>query len=81
MILPFVCCLESGSITFDLLAKLLQHIDFHAQPDQTSDVIFFLLLDGHGSHFEEPSMDYIMMICTGERCALGSLWNQYMAGR
>ena len=59
MIPPFVCCSESGSITSDLLAKMLQHIDFYAQPDHTSDAIPFLLLDGHGSHFEEPFLDYI----------------------
>jgi len=51
--------MESGSITSELLAKMLEHIDYYAEPNQMNGMTPFLLLDGHGSHYKEPFLDYI----------------------
>jgi hypothetical protein len=56
----FVCCTENGSITSTMIAAMLKQIDYiglfelnEFLPDQ------FLLLDGHGSRFELPFLEYM----------------------
>ncbi len=53
-----VTCSESGSITSNILMDVLQHIDRCLNWDQT-EATPFLLLNGHGSHFELPFLDYV----------------------
>jgi hypothetical protein len=53
-----VICSDSGSIPSDILTILLQHLDQHLSFDRT-EATPFLLLDGHGSRFELPFLDYI----------------------
>jgi hypothetical protein len=48
----FICCSENGSVTSELLVKLLWYIDNIGVFDQSDGVNPFLLLDGHGSRFE-----------------------------
>ena len=53
-----VTCSESGSITSNILMDVLQHIDRCLSWDRT-EATPFLLLDGHGSRFELPFLDYV----------------------
>jgi len=54
----FVTCSESGSITCDILTNILKYLDHKLNFDR-SEADPFLLLDGHGSRFELPFLDYI----------------------
>jgi hypothetical protein len=54
----FVTCSESGSITSNILMDVLKHIDNCLRWDRT-EAKPFLLLDGHGSRFELPFLDYV----------------------
>jgi len=54
----FVTCSESGSITSQILMDTLRHIDTCLEWDRT-EATPFLLLDGHGSRFELPFLDYV----------------------
>ena len=58
-VLCFVCSTENGSITSELLGNMLRHIDNCCVFDRTGGVLPFLLLDGHGSRFELPFLEYI----------------------
>jgi hypothetical protein len=49
----------NGSITSELLAKALKHMDRLELSDRSDGICPFLLLDGHGSHFELPFVEYI----------------------
>jgi len=49
---PFVTCSPSSGITGEIFTKFLQHIDDHMNDDCTITTPT-LLLDGHGSRFEE----------------------------
>ena len=53
------CCSENGSITSELLSKMLSHIDSTGAIDRSDGIPPFLLLDGHGSRFEMPFLEYI----------------------
>lgn len=53
-----VTCSESGSITRKILTQVLKHLDTHLCWDGT-DSTPFPLLDGLGSRFELPFLDYI----------------------
>jgi len=53
-----VTCSENGSITSEILSQVLKHLDTHLCWDRT-EATPFLLLDGHGSRFELPFLDYI----------------------
>jgi hypothetical protein len=55
----FCCCSESGSITGDLLVEMLRHIDKYKVFDRADGIDPFLILDGHGSRFELPFLEYI----------------------
>ena len=55
----FVCNSESGSITSKLLGKMLLHMHNCHLFNRTDGVLPFLLLDGHGSRFELPFLEYI----------------------
>jgi len=55
----YVTCSESGSITSDVLTNILKYLDQKLQFDR-SEADPFLLLDGHGSRFELPFLDYIV---------------------
>jgi hypothetical protein len=55
----FCCCLEGGSITGTLLVEMLKATDSLELFDRTSGLNPFLLLDGHGSHFELEFLEYI----------------------
>ena len=55
----FVTQRLSGSITSDLVGKMLLHMDNCHLFDRTDGVLPFLLLDGHGSRFELPFLEYI----------------------
>lgn len=50
---------ENGSITSSILANILQPLDKYGVCDRKNSVKPFLLLDGHGSHFKLPFLDYI----------------------
>jgi hypothetical protein len=54
----YLTCSESGSITSDILTDLLKYLDEKLAFDQTA-ADPFLLLDGYGSHFEIPFLNYI----------------------
>ena len=55
----FCCCSENGSITADLLVEMLRAMDSLNVFDRTDGISPFLLLDGHGSRFELPFLQYI----------------------
>ncbi len=54
----FVTCSESGSITSAMLTDVLTYLDKKLQFDW-NEADPFLLLDGHGSRFELPFLDYV----------------------
>ena len=54
----FVGHSESGSISSELLAAMLKHMDDCQVFDCTDGIPPFLLLDGHGSRFELPFLEY-----------------------
>ncbi len=54
----YVTCSESGSITSDILTDILKYLDKKLAFDRT-EADPFLLLDGHGSRFEIPFLNYI----------------------
>jgi len=58
MIPCFIGCSENGSITSKLLANMVNQLEQYATFDQT-DMHPFLLLDGHGSHFEEEFLEFV----------------------
>jgi hypothetical protein len=66
----FVTCSESGSVMSKILRDELRKIDTILTFDRTGATPF-LLLDGHGSCFQLPSLDYITaeetkgMVCIG----------------
>jgi hypothetical protein len=49
----------NGSIILELLAKALKHTDQLELFFRSDGICPFLLLDGHGSHFELPCVEYI----------------------
>ena len=54
------CCSESGSITADLLVAMLKVINKSEVFDRTNGILApYLLLDGHGSHFDLTFLEYI----------------------
>jgi hypothetical protein len=55
----FCCCSENGSITANLLVEMLKAMDSLKVFDRSDGVSPFLLLDGHGSRFELPFLQYI----------------------
>jgi hypothetical protein len=55
----FCCCSENGSITANLLVEMLKTMDSLKVFDRSDGVSPFLLLDGHGSRFELPFLQYI----------------------
>ena len=55
----FCCCSENGSITSDLLTEMLREIDKIGLYDRSDNILPFLILDGHGSRFELPFLEYI----------------------
>jgi hypothetical protein len=54
----YVTASENGSITDKILTDIMQHLDFHLTFDR-SEATPFLLLDGHGSRFGLPFLEYI----------------------
>jgi len=54
----YITCSESGSITSNILKDVLTYLDNKLASDR-SEADPFLLLDGHGSRFELPFLDYI----------------------
>jgi hypothetical protein len=58
---PFVCCRPKGGITSKLLKAMLEQMDsldlFSCV--QGGPLPFLLLLDGHGSQFQLPFMQYV----------------------
>jgi len=57
---PCFCCnSESGSINGALLTAMLKYIDDKQVFDCSTGLNPFLLLDGHGSHFELEFLEYI----------------------
>jgi hypothetical protein len=55
----FVCWSPKGSITSYLLVAMLKKIDNLELFHRSDGIDPFLLLDGHGSRFEEPFVGYI----------------------
>jgi hypothetical protein len=55
----FCCCSENGSINANLLVEMLKTMDSLKVFDRSDKVSPFLLLDGHGSRFELPFLQYI----------------------
>lgn len=55
----FCCCSVNGSITSDLLTEMLRTIDEIGVYDRSDNIPPFLILDGHGSRFELPFIEYI----------------------
>ena len=66
----FISHSESGSITSDLLAAMLQHMDDCQDFDRTDGVPPIFLLDGHGRRFELPFLEYINDEGTHGKCTL-----------
>jgi hypothetical protein len=71
---------ESGSITSELLASFLKHMDdLQLFPRDDPNVKPFLLLDGHGSRLELPFLSYVnneehpWVVCIGVPCGT-SYW-------
>jgi hypothetical protein len=66
----FITCSESGTIMSEILRDSLKCIEAQLTFNR-SEAIPFLLLDGHGSHFQLPFLDYIAaeetkwMVCIG----------------
>jgi hypothetical protein len=54
----YVTTTENGSITSEILVKVLEHIDSFNVFDRT-EAYPFLLLDGHGSRFAEEFLTYV----------------------
>ena len=54
----YVTCSEHGSIMNEILADIMNHLDSKIQFDRT-DAKLFMLLDGHGSRFGLPFLEYI----------------------
>jgi hypothetical protein len=54
----FVTCSESGSVTSEILRDSLTQIDSKVTFDRM-EATPFLLLDGHGSRFQLPFLDYV----------------------
>jgi len=54
----FVTCSETGTVTSEILRDALKKIDGALTFDRT-EAKPFLLLDGHGSRFQLPFLDYI----------------------
>ena len=50
---------ESGSITSKLLASMLKHMDDCQVFDRGDGIASFLPLNGHGSRFKLPFLEYI----------------------
>ena len=50
---------QSGSITSEMLRDVLRTINHYQVMDQSSGRLLFLLLDGHGSRFKLPFLEYI----------------------
>jgi hypothetical protein len=67
----FCCCLESGGITGTLLVEMLKAMDSLKLFDRTSGLNLFLLLDGHGSHFELEFLEYINAVEHKWNCCIG----------
>jgi hypothetical protein len=56
----FCCCSENGSINANLLVEMLKTMDSLKVFDRSDKVSpFLLVLDGHGSRFELPFLQYI----------------------
>jgi hypothetical protein len=55
----FCCCSDSGTITANLLTEMLQLIDSLNIYNLSTGPNPFLILDGHGSHFEPEFLEYI----------------------
>jgi hypothetical protein len=55
----FCCCSESGSITTELLTRMLKKLDELEVFDRSTGLNPFLILDGHGSRFELEFLEYI----------------------
>ena len=77
------CCSESGSITAELLVKMLAQMDSLELFDRSEGINPFLILDGHGSQFDCSFLDYINSPLTHPmecvyRCPL---WNLLLASR
>lgn len=49
----------NGSVTSKILKEILETLDFYGVADREGGTLPFLLLDGHGSRFELPFLDYI----------------------
>lgn len=58
-ILPYITCSPKASITSEILAGALAHIDSFNVFDRANGKKPFLLLDGHGSRFGLPFLRYI----------------------
>ena len=67
----FCCCSESGSITGTLLVEMLKAMDSLKLFDHTTGLNPFLLLDGHGSHFELEFLEYINAAEHKWHCCIG----------
>ena len=50
---------KNGSVTSQILADILAELDLHGAIERKNGVKPFLLLDGHGSRFELPFLEYI----------------------
>jgi len=57
-IATYVTCSESGSITSKILRDIIKYLDSNLNFNH-SECMPFLLLDGHGSCFELPFLDYM----------------------
>ena len=53
------CCSESGSITAELLVRMLAQMDSLELFDCSDGINPFLILDGHGSRFDCSFLEYI----------------------
>jgi len=57
-IATYIMCSENGSITTEILADIMHYLNEELTFDR-DDATPYLLLDGHGSHFRLPFLEYI----------------------
>lgn len=79
---PFITCSPKASVTSDILAECLAHIDssgvfddIRAKSTDHGPCAPFLLLDGHHSRFELPFLTYIHEKEHLWRCCIGVPYN------
>ena len=73
----FCSCSESGSITAELLVRMLAQMDSLELFDRSDGINPFLILDGHGSRFDCSFLEYINSPLTPWSVCIGVPYETY----